>query len=87
LKADKPWKGTIIFDIPRYREYMGFSKDWPRMNTLPEWFTVEPGSRYAVNDIAAGSRKIYTGAELRNGLAVEIPAAGQVRLLIQASGE
>jgi len=87
LKADKPWKGTLVFDIPRYREYMGFSKDWPRMNTLPEWFTVEPDLQYAVNNVTAGSRKMHAGRELRAGLAVEIPATGQVRLLIQASGE
>ena len=55
VKAKKPWKGKLIFDIPRYREYMGFSKDWPRMNTLPEWFTVEPKHKYTVKDLSGSS--------------------------------
>ncbi|MFH1718783.1 MAG: hypothetical protein ABIF19_15620 [Planctomycetota bacterium] len=87
LKAEKPWKGTLIFDIPRHREYMGLSKDWPRMNTLPEWFTVELESEYAVHNVTAGSQTIHTGKELHAGLAVEIPTAGEVRLLVEASGE
>jgi len=48
MSAKKPWRGVLEFDIPRHREFMGFRRDWPRMNTLPEWFTVESQGRYAV---------------------------------------
>ncbi len=83
VKADTPWKGKLIFDIPRHREYMGFSKDWPRMNTLPEWFTVEPKATYTVNNISTGSNIKRTGEQLHAGLAVTIPAGGEIRLLIR----
>jgi len=82
VKAEKPWKGKLIFDIPRYREYMGFSKDWPRMNTLPEWFTVEPKAEYTVKDLSGTSKK-RTGEQLHAGLPVKLPANGELRLLIQ----
>ncbi len=82
VKAEKPWEGKIIFDIPRYREYMGFSKDWPRMNTLPEWFTVEGKHTYTVKEISGGSKKI-TGEKLHAGLPVKLPANGELRLLIK----
>lgn len=83
LKADKPWKGKLIFDIPRHREYMGFSKDWPRMNTLPEWFTVESKAKYTIKNISAGSSLKRTGKKLHAGLPVKIPAGGEVRLLVE----
>ena len=72
LKADKPWKGKLIFDVPRHRLYMGFEKDWPRMNTLPEWFTVEPEGLYSVVDIRAESIVRRRGKQLREGLKVEV---------------
>jgi hypothetical protein len=83
LKAEKPWKGKLIFDIPRYRHYMGFSKDWPRMNTLPEWFTVESKAKYTINNISADSSMKRTGAKLHAGLPIKVPAGGEVRLLIE----
>ena len=82
VKAEKPWKGKLIFDIPRYREYMGFSKDWPRMNTLPEWFTVEPKTKYTVKDLSADLKK-RTGEKLHTGFPVKLPANGEIRLLIE----
>ncbi|MDZ7721250.1 MAG: hypothetical protein U5R06_00115 [candidate division KSB1 bacterium] len=48
LQAQTPWQGILEFDRPRHRLYMGFHKDWPRMNTLPEWYTVEPERNYSV---------------------------------------
>ena len=82
LKAEKPWKGKLIFDIPRHRQYMGFSKDWPRMNTLPEWFTVESKIEYTVSNILADSSIKRTGKKLHAGLPVKIPASGEIRLLV-----
>ena len=83
LKAEKPWKGKLIFDIPRYREYMGFSKDWPRINTLPEWFTVESKTRYTVNNISTGSSRNRNGKKLHSGLSVKVPANGEIRFLVE----
>jgi len=82
IRSDKPWSGRLVFDIPRHRLYMGFARDWPRMNTLPEWFTVEPDASYTVSDLAAGSSATYTGAQLHAGLAIEVKGGGEVRLLV-----
>ncbi len=43
----------------------------PRMNTLPEWFTVKMDEKYLVK-IGAAKNVVYTGAQLHTGLAAEI---------------
>ena len=70
LKTDRPYEGTLVFDIPRHREYMGFKKDWPRMNTVPEWFTVEADCSYVVTDRALGTQIRLTGKQIREGIEV-----------------
>ncbi len=71
-QADKPYAGKIEFDLPRHRLYMGFKKDWPRMNTVPEWFTVEPDRTYVLRDLGRGSEVRYTGRQLHAGVPVEV---------------
>jgi len=83
LNADKPYEGKLVFDIPRHRRYMGFKRDWPRMNTLPEWFTVEPDEMpYTVHDFAANTQRTVTGAALRKGLPVKLSGDGPLRLKV-----
>ncbi len=82
LKTDKPFRGTLVFDIPRHREYLGFKQDWPRMNTLPEWFTVEPKSRYEIRDIGKKTSQLLTGNDLRRGLPVEAIPGQPLRLTV-----
>jgi hypothetical protein len=82
LKAEETWKGTLIFDIPRHREYLGFEKDWPRMNTLPEWFTVEAERRYEVADQGTGISQSFTGQDLREGFPAEAKPARPLRLTV-----
>ena len=82
MKADSEWSGKLVFDIPRHRVYMGFQHDWPRMNTMPEWFTVEPSQKYVVKDVARGSQETYTGKQLHEGLPVELQAGQESLLLV-----
>jgi len=82
IRSDKPWSGRLVFDVPRHRLYMGFARDWPRMNTLPEWFTVEPERSYVVRDLRAGTETTFTGEQLHQGLPLEVKAGGEVRLLV-----
>jgi len=82
LKSDKPWSGRLVFDVPRHRLYMGFARDWPRMNTLPEWFTVEPERSYIVRDLRAGTETTFTGEQLHQGLPLEVKVGEEVRLLV-----
>jgi hypothetical protein len=81
LKAESKWSGKLAFDIPRHRIYMGFKHDWPRMNTMPQWFTVEPDREFVVTNITRGSQETYTGKQLHEGLPVEL-RAGEERLLL-----
>jgi hypothetical protein len=78
LKSDKPYEGKLVLDIPRHHDYMGFKKDWPRMNTVPEWFTVESEKNYMVED--GGASTTYTGAQLHEGLPVVLKT-GEERVL------
>jgi hypothetical protein len=71
LQADKAWSGRLLFDIPRHRLYMGFRRDWPRMNTVPEWYTVEPGKVYTVQGLPGGPQRV-TGKQLHTGLPVTV---------------
>ncbi len=82
MKAEKDWSGKLVFDKPRYRLYMGFKRDWPRMNTLPEWFTVEAEKHYAVKDLAGGAAKTCAGKQLQEGLPVELKAGQEMILLV-----
>jgi len=83
MRGSKDWAGRLFFDIPRHREYMGFKHDWPRMNTLPEWFTVEFNKKYIVENVTNGTRKIYTGKQLHEGMPVELAAEEETVLLIK----
>jgi len=82
MKAEEDWSGRLVFDIPRHRVYLGFKHDWPRMNTLPEWFTVELDQAYHVADIASGTQKTYTGKQLHAGLPLGLKAGQEKRLLV-----
>ncbi|MEE8451052.1 MAG: hypothetical protein V3R99_04025 [Thermoguttaceae bacterium] len=80
MKARKDWSGKLVFDKPRHRVSMGFKRDWPRMNTMPEWFTVEADKNYVIKIAADGSEKTYSGKQLQDGLPIKL-AAGEEMLL------
>jgi len=83
MKAEKAWSGRLVFDVPRHKVYMGFQHDWPRMNTLPEWFTVEAGRTYTVRDPSGGEAKTYTGKEMAEGIPVHLEPGRERRLEVQ----
>ena len=84
MKSDKQYEGLLQFDIPRHRLYMGFEKDWPRMNTVPEWFTVEPDEshRYKVEDIDTEHTQILSGKLLSEGTPVLLEPNKPLRLIV-----
>jgi hypothetical protein len=83
MKSDQPWSGKLQFDIPRHREYLGFTQDWPRINTLPEWFTVEAIQRYSIADSESGSTITHTGKELREGIKIILNAGAERHFVVQ----
>jgi len=84
LKSDTPYEGRLQFDIPRHRLYMGFKKDWPRMNAVPEWFTVEPDEahKYKLEYIDTRSTKVLSGKELHTGLPIHLKPEKPLRLIV-----
>jgi hypothetical protein len=82
LTADKPRKGILVFDVPRHAEYLGFQRDWPRMNALPEWFTVERQREYLVGDGEPKRTQTLTGRQLRQGLPAELKPGDPLRLTV-----
>lgn len=88
MKSDQTYHGLIEFDIPRHRLYMGFAKDLPRMNAMPEWFTVEPDEShlYTIEDLNSGKVRTVTGKLLNEGLPVHIEPSKPLRLIVTQKG-
>jgi hypothetical protein len=85
LQSEKAYQGRLQFDIPRHRLFMGFDRDWPRMNSVPEWFTVEPdlSHLYEVQEVDVPTRQVVTGKSLHEGLPVRLKRGKPLRLVIQ----
>jgi hypothetical protein len=80
--ADSAWNGVVRFDVPRHRTILNLPADWPRINSYPEWFTVEERARYQVRDAVTGRGRILTGTELSNGLSVDVAPGVQRRFVV-----
>jgi len=65
IRSEWPWKGRLRFDRPRHRDYFHMPMDYPRINQMPEWFTVDRHSVYEVR-IDNGKSQIIKGTELLN---------------------
>jgi hypothetical protein len=79
------YQGRLHFDIPRHRLTMGFRQDWPRMNCMPEWFTVEPdrAHTYRVTDLDTATERVVTGKLLaEEGLPVHVESHRPLRLIV-----
>ncbi len=82
VKARHGWSGQLLFDIPRHREYMQLERNWPRINTMPEWFTVEPDQNYTVRNLTEDSKSTLSGQELHNGKRVELAPGEELQLIV-----
>lgn len=85
MTSKEPYEGRLQFDIPRHRHYLGFEQDWPRMNSVPEWFTVEPDEahRYAVMDADDGAIQVQTGKSLSEGLPIRLQSGRPLKLIVR----
>jgi hypothetical protein len=85
MKSAEPYEGRLQFDIPRHRLYMGFRQDWPRLNSMPEWFTVEPDEahRYTVTDADAATTQVATGKSLSEGLPVRVEPGKPLKWIVR----
>jgi len=84
VEADSAWSGTLRFDTPRHRDVLHLPWDWPRINSFPEWFTVETGQEYRVHVVTAGQSQGIGGDQLASGLPVRVGRGEQLRLIVTA---
>jgi hypothetical protein len=82
IEADSAWSGTLRFDTPRHRGVLHLPWDWPRINSFPEWFTVETGQEYRVRAVPAGQSQRMGGDQLASGLPVRVARGEQRRLVV-----
>jgi hypothetical protein len=71
LSASAGWKGRLHFDSPRHSYFLRMRRDYPRINTFPEWFPVEPLQIYVVRGLREDPWLVL-GQELIDGLAIEL---------------
>jgi len=71
VAADEPWTGRLLFDVPRHQEHLQLPLNYPRLNEFPEWFTLEPGRRYAVSRVGSAEQTL-NAEELRLGLVLSL---------------
>jgi hypothetical protein len=86
VEADSAWSGELRFDVPRHRIHLGMPADWPRINSYPEWFTVEPARRYRVREERASGGMVHPGASLARGLPIAVSRGEQRRLVVLRVG-
>jgi hypothetical protein len=67
---EEAWEGRISFDYPRHSEIFNLPMDYPRINQLPEWFTVENEENYEVIITTTGEKRRLSGSALREGIPI-----------------
>jgi hypothetical protein len=83
VAAAEKWEGRLKFDQARHKRHMKLPLDYPRINQVPEWFTVEGARNYAVLDPDTNhKRNAVTGRQLADGLPLTLAANQPVNLII-----
>ena len=85
LSADESWQGVLLFDTPRHKTIMKMPLDWPRINQFPQWFTVDGGESYTIENVDAESSRTYSGGQMQKGVEVQLKAEAPLRLKIRRS--
>lgn len=86
IDSDSAWAGVIRFDVPRHRDILHLPADWPRINSYPEWYTVDARARYRVLDAKTGRSRDVSGSELVRGIPLELGSGRQARLVVSMIG-
>ncbi len=84
VAADRVWEGRVVFDRPRYREFMKLPLDDPRINQFPEWFVVEAERRYRCRNAATGAEAVRSGHGMAEGVPLCVEAGREVRWTVEA---
>ncbi|WP_339924606.1 hypothetical protein [uncultured Cyclobacterium sp.] len=82
MVSDSDWEGKIKFDRPRHKTIFKLPMDYPRINQLPEWFTVTEDQKYKVTFSKGGTTPTYRGEELIDGIMISLEKGQQVSLIV-----
>lgn len=82
MVSDQEWKGKIKFDHQRHQSIFKLPMDYPRINQLPEWFTVEKDKDYRVTFSKGETFNTYKGEELMEGIEMTLEKGHQVSLTV-----
>jgi hypothetical protein len=83
LAASEEWEGRLTFDSPRHQTIWGMPIEYPRVNAMPEWYTVEPDEMYQVANMGEdGAITTYSGQELIDGLPFSLSEAESIELTV-----
>jgi len=82
MVSDSDWEGKIQFDRPRHQTIFKLPMDYPRINQLPEWFTVVKGQKYKVSFSKGETTQTYRGEELVDGIEISLEKGHQVSLYV-----
>jgi hypothetical protein len=82
VSAQHPWEGELLFDISRHMLWLHFAHDFPRINYLPEYFTVSPERQYRLT-VGSAKPRVVTGDSLRQGLRVQLRAGEELVIAVQ----
>jgi len=82
VSTKEPWEGNLVFDIPRHKLWLNFEHDWPRINYLPEYFTVDPAKQYDVR-VGTGEPRTVSGRSLRDGLPVKLAPGTELVIKVE----
>ncbi|EPR70913.1 hypothetical protein [Cyclobacterium qasimii] len=82
MVSDSDWEGKIQFDRPRHKTIFKLPMDYPRINQLPEWFTVTEGQKYKVTFSKGGTAHTYRGEELVDGIEISLEKGQQISLIV-----
>jgi hypothetical protein len=83
LTAESNWEGKLIFDSPRHKTILNLPLDYPRINQFPEWFTAVNEQEYKLVFSGKKRPENYTGAQLIEGIPINLQAGEQLVLSIK----
>jgi hypothetical protein len=85
VAAQEAWSGKLRFDTPRHSLILGMETNYPRVNSAPEWYVVEPDSFYTITDLDTGAVMTRAGQELAAGLEISLSGSESdiVRLAVR----
>jgi hypothetical protein len=74
LSSESDWSGKLYFDAPRHQTIWQMPSEYPRLNQLPEWFTIDPEGSYTLTT-DLGESLMFSGQELIDGIPWQLTAA------------